>query len=260
MKNSQDKPQKNLIKKGDIFQLGEHTLLCGDSTSKSDVEIILKGKSIRLLLTDPPYGVAYVEGRMDNSKQDHKVIQNDHLQSEDDYRDFSSHWLEALKPYLEAKNSYYIFNSDRMLFSLREGIKSQGFKMSQLLIWVKTGAVIGRLDYNPQHELIAYGWLGTHEPLKGRDKTVLVAPKPLKNDLHPTMKPVSLLRRLVLNSTTRGDTVYDPFLGSGSTLIACEQTKRRCIGIEIEPDYCKVIIDRFEKITGLKAIKLATQL
>ena len=256
MKNSKAKRPQNSVKLGDIFQLSKHLLLCGDSTRSEQVETLLKDSKVKLILTDPPYGVGYVENRPKNSRQIHKIIANDHIQSEEEYKDFTAHWLASVKPYLEAKNSYYIFNSDRMLFSLQSALKGQDFKLSQLLIWVKTGAVIGRLDYNPQHELIVYGWRGMHEPLKDKDKSILVAPKPNKNTLHPTMKPVSLLRRLILNSTTLGAPVYDPFLGSGSTLIACEQTKRKCLGIELDPDYCKVIIERFEKLFGIKAIKL----
>lgn len=256
MKNSQAKRPQNSVKLWDIFQLGEHLLLCGDSTRLEQVETLLKDSKIKLILTDPPYGVGYVENSIKSSKKDHKIIANDHVQSEEEYKDFTQRWLASVKPYLEAKNSYYIFNSDRMLFALKNALDTQGFKLSQLLIWVKTGAVIGRLDYCPQHELIAYGWHKVHEPLKDKDKSVLIAPKPKKNALHPTMKPVSLLRRLILNSTALGATVYDPFLGSGSTLIACEQTKRRCLGVELDPDYCEVIIERFEKITGVKAIKL----
>ncbi|MEK9159827.1 MAG: site-specific DNA-methyltransferase [Patescibacteria group bacterium] len=256
MKNSQAKRPQNSVKLGDIFQLGSHLLLCGDSTRPEQVETLLNNSKVKLILTDPPYGVGYVENRIKSSKKDHKIIANDHIQSEEEYRDFTTHWLASVKPYLETKNAYYVFNSDRMLFGLHGALKGQDFKLSQLLIWVKTGAVLGRLDYNPQHELIVYGWHGIHEPLKDKDKSVLVAPKPKKNALHPTMKPVSLLRRLILNSTALGATVYDPFLGSGSTLIACEQTKRRCLGVELDPDYCQVIIERFEKVAGVKALKL----
>jgi site-specific DNA-methyltransferase (adenine-specific) len=130
-----------------------------------------------------------------------------------------------------------------------------GMKFAQLLIWVKTHAVIGRMDYAPQHELIAYGWFGTHEFLKSKDKSVLVCPRPNKSAMHPTTKPLDLIRRLILNSTRIGDVVYDGFLGSGTTLLACEQTKRVCIGVELDPEYCQTIIFRFEKLTGLKAEK-----
>jgi len=249
MKNSLVKKPGSLIEPGNIYKLGNHILACGDSRDKKLVQRLLQSQKVNLVLTDPPYGVDY-------HSSNHKKIANDQIQNEEVYQEFSESWLKLIKPYLKDKNSYYIFNSDRMVFSLREALISQGFKLSQLLIWVKTGAVIGRLDYCPQHELIAYGWHGKHETPSYKDKSVLIAPKPLKNTLHPTMKPIPLLRRLILNSTKIDEIVYDPFLGSGSTLLACEQTKRRCIGVELDPIYCQVIIDRFEKMTGQKAISL----
>jgi site-specific DNA-methyltransferase (adenine-specific) len=143
-----------------------------------------------------------------------------------------------------------------MIFALKNSLDELNIKLAQLLIWVKNHAVVGRLDYLPQHELIAYGWYGRHSFAHSKDKSVLFYPKPSKSKLHPTMKPIGLLRKLVLNSSKINDLVYDPFLGSGSTLIACEQAKRRCYGIELSPDYCQVIIDRFEKLTGVKAVKV----
>jgi len=143
-----------------------------------------------------------------------------------------------------------------MIFALREGMLTAGFKFSELLVWVKTHSVIGRMDYLPQHELIAYGWYGTHEFLKSKDKSVLVYPKPNKSKLHPTMKPIGLLRNLILNSSRVNDIVFDGFMGSGSTILAAEQTKRKCLGIELDPDYCQVAIDRFEKLTGIKVEKV----
>ena len=112
------------------------------------------------------------------------------------------------------------------------------------------------MDYLPQHELIAYGWFGTHSFERSKDKSVLMYPKPSKSLLHPTMKPIPLLRGLILNSTKLNGIVYDPFGGSGSTLIACEQTKRTCFMVELDPEYCQTIIDQFEKLTGIKAKRL----
>ncbi len=251
MKHLADKNQSSSIKSGDVFQLGDHLLICGNSQDKELIVNLLHEKKVKLILTDPPYGVAYVA-----PTGKHDKIANDQLQSGEDYQKFTEAWLSVVKPYLSPKNAYYIFNSDRMLFSLEDALQSQKFKFSQLLIWVKTGAVIGRLDYCPQHELIAYGWYGTHPPIRDKDKSVLVAPKPKKNTVHPTMKPVSLLRRLILNSTNIGDIIYDPFGGSGSTMMACEQTKRKCVMVELEIKYCQAIIDRFEKLTGVKAVKV----
>lgn len=245
------------IKIGDVFQLGDHRLACGDAKDSALLKRLILDDRISLLLTDPPYGVAYVEGKAKLTKiKSNKKIANDHNQTEEVYRHFMKEWLEVIKPYLAKKNSFYIFNSDKMVFSLRDGIVDAGFRLTQLLVWIKNNVVVGRLHYLPQHELIAYGWFGSHEFYKAKDKSILIYPKPNKSPLHPTMKPVGLLRNLILNSSKIDDYVYDPFGGSGSTLIACEQTKRRCLMVEIDPEYCQVIIDRFEKVSGIKAERI----
>lgn len=243
------------IQNGDIYKLGDHILMCGDATNKEMVDALLRGRSINLILSDPPYGVAYTESK-EGFKQNiakPKEIAGDHIQSEYEYRSFTNTWLSHVKNYMSKKNSVYIFNSDKMLFPLREGMIQAGYKFAQLLIWAKTHAVVGRMDYLPQHELIAYGWCGTHKFHKSKDKSILVYPKPNKNKYHPTMKPIGLLRRMILNSSSVGDTVYDPFGGSGSTLMACEQTKRKCLMIELDTEYCETIITLWEMFTGKKA-------
>ncbi|MEK7638976.1 MAG: site-specific DNA-methyltransferase [Patescibacteria group bacterium] len=248
------KKSSNSIKYGDSFRLGNHLLLCADSRNKDMVAKLVGDQKIKAVVIDPPYGVAVTESKEGfQTLAKNKVIANDHLQSDEEYRKFTSDWIEAVTPHLERKNSFYIFNSDKMVFALREGMVDAGVKFGQLLIWVKTHAVIGRMDYAPQHELIAYGWFGVHEFLKSKDKSVLLCPKPNKSKMHPTTKPLDLIRRLILNSTRIGDVVYDGFLGSGTALLACEQTKRICIGVELDPEYCQTIIDRFEKLTGIKA-------
>ena len=246
------------IEYGDIFKLGDHYLANGDCKDKEIVKKLLGNNRVKILLCDPPYGINVSKAKQSfiQTKTHHKDIIDDHIQSDEEYRKFTKDWLEVVKPYLEVKNSAYIFNSDKMIFALRDGMIDAGFKFAELLVWVKTHAVIGRLDYLPQHELIAYGWHGTHEFMKSKDKSVIVYPKPNKSKLHPTMKPVGLIRNLILNSTRVGDIVFDNFLGSGTTLLACEQTKRKCFAIELDPEYCQVIIDRFEKLTGIEAIKL----
>jgi len=247
----------NSIKTGEIISLGDHLLACGDARDKELIARLIRTKKIKAVIIDPPYGVAVSESKEGfQTLKKNKVIENDHLQSDGEYRAFTRAWISAVIPHLAKKNSFYIFNADKMVFALREGMLDTGLKFCQLLIWVKTHAVIGRMDYAPQHELIAYGWFGAHEFVKAKDKSVIVYPKPNKSPFHPTTKPLGLIRRLVLNSTRIGDTVYDGFLGSGTTLLACEQTKRVCIGIEIDPEYCKTIIARFEKVTGVKAKKI----
>lgn len=239
------------ITHGMILQLGEHTLGCGSSTDKEFVKKVIGDNSIHSIQTDPPYGVAIADLSLNPTT--HKPLANDHLQTDKEYIQFTQSWLEAIKPFLARKNSAYIFNSDKMIFALREAMLLSGFKFSQLLVWVKNQSTMARLDYLPAHELIAYGWFGTHIFHKAQDKSVIYAPKPQKSKYHATMKPISLIRRLMLNSTEVEDTVYDPFLGSGTTLLAAHQTLRKCIGIELEPEYCQVIVDRWEKLSGLKA-------
>ena len=251
------KKSPNSIKLGDVFQLGEHTIACGDSRDIPFVKSVVGKQRIKAVITDPPYGVAVTESKRNfQALKKDKVIANDRIQSDDEYKTFTVGWLGAITPHLEKKNAIYIFNSDRMIFALRDGMKSIGYKFAQLIVWVKTQAVVGRMDYAPMHELIAYGWYGTHEFLKSKDKSVIVHPKPTKSPLHPTTKPVPLIRHLVLNSTRMGDVVYDCFLGSGTCLLACEQTKRTCIGIELDPEYVQTAITRWEKLSGLTATKL----
>lgn len=245
---------KNSIKQGDIFRLGNHLLLCGDSRDKELLAKLVSTQRIKAIITDPPYGVAVTESKRDfQTLAKDKVIANDHLQTDSEYQTFTHEWLSVITPHLDKKNAVYIFNADKMVFALREGMQDAGLKFAQLLVWVKTHAVVGRLDYAPMHELIAYGWYGTHEFVKAKDKSVLCYPKPNKSTMHPTTKPIPLIRHLILNSTRVGDIVFDGFLGAGTTLIACEQTKRVCVGVELDPEYCQTIIDRFEKLTSTKA-------
>lgn len=246
------KPNKS-IKRGDIIQLGIHRLLFGDSRDVDKVKELIGNDKVNLILTDPPYGVDYIASKESFSQNlgKPKEIANDQIQSEADYIKFTEDWLKAVLPYSAKKNSIYIFNSDKMIFALRQAIENVGIYFSQLLIWVKSNSVVGRLDYLPMHELIAYGWFGTHSFKKSKDKSILFCPKPNKSKLHPTMKPVSLLRRLILNSTNINDVIYDPFGGSGSTLIAAEMTKRQCLMVETDEEYCQTIIKRYYLIENM---------
>ncbi len=251
------KKSPNSIKAGDIFLLGIHVIACGDSKDKEFVARVVGKHKIKAVISDPPYGVAVAESKQSfKALLKDKKIENDHLQSDEEYKKFTEDWLGAVTPHLERKNAIYIFNSDKMIFALRDGMKSIGCKFAQLIVWVKTQAVVGRMDYAPMHELIAYGWYGAHEFLKSKDKSVIVHPKPAKSPLHPTTKPVPLIRHLILNSTRIGDVVYDCFLGSGTALLASEQTKRICIGIELDPEYVQTAIDRWEKLSKLTAKKI----
>lgn len=254
MRTTPETKPKRLIKNGDIIRLGDHVLGCGDSKDAEFVSKVVGTRKIASVNIDPPYGVGLVESKRGFSTPlKNKVIEADHLQSDAEYEAFSRAWMSAIKPHLAPKNAWYIFNSDKMVFALRNAMLAEGLKFAQLLIWLKTSAVVGRLDYAPQHELIVYGWYGTHVFLKPKDKSVIVCPKPNRSPYHPSTKPKSLIRRLILNSTRVGDVVYDGFLGSGTCLLACEETKRVCVGIEIDAEYCETVISRWEKQTGKTA-------
>jgi len=246
------------MKTGDIIQLGNHRLAIGDSTDRDLVARLMDGKKARIICTDPPYGVDYVASKKDLvaiGKKDSVDIANDQFQSDDQYVDFTYAWLKAVAPHMESYNSYYIFNSDLMYSALREGILKAGYKYSQMIIWVKNTVVIGRKDYLPQHELIAYGWLKRHKFLRSKGKSVIFHPKPAKSKLHPTMKPVGLLRKLIENSSSTKEIVYEPFMGSGSTLIACDHLGRYCYGVEMDLDYAKTIVARWEKLHEKENLK-----
>ena len=257
MKNSQAPKPKKSIKYEDIFRLGDHVLACGDARDVALVDRLVGKAKVKLVCSDPPYGVQVVELKAGFSQMKvNKKILNDDITSESQYTQFTKDWLVPIVPHLARKNAAYIFNSDQMLFALREGMERAGLKFSQLLIWIKNHAVVGRKDYLPAHELIAYGWYGTHQFHKAKDRSVLFCPKPNRSPLHPTQKPIALLRRLILNSTAINEIVYDGFAGSGSTGIACEQTKRCSIMIEQDETYCQTIIDRFERLFGIMAERI----
>ncbi len=248
-----------IIQQGDIYKLGEHIIGCGDSLDAGFVSKVTGDKKIRAIISDPPYGVAYVEGKRDFNKlgvDTNKVIIGDQLQTDEAYSLFNRTWLEAVKPHLESYNACYIFNGDMMFPALRVGMKEAGFYYSQMIIWIKNHSVLGRKDYLPMFELIAYGWYGRHKMERSKAKSVIFHPKPNKSKLHPTQKPVGLLRKLIPNSTKINEYIYDPFLGSGSTTIACEHLGRRCIGIDIDGEYVATAITRWEKLTGKKAEKI----
>ncbi len=244
-----------------LWRLGRHRLLQGDATKREDLERLFGSDKATLVLTDPPYGVDYVDGKREfldaiNQGGTQKFIPIKGDSGADDYHRFSQDWLSAAKPFLAPKNAFYIFNGDTKLRELLNALHDTGYTKSGLLIWLKDRFVVGRKDYHPQHELIVYGWHGTHAFYGSRDKTALFYPKPRKNALHPTMKPPALLRRLLYHSTRPNDIVLDPFAGSGSTLIACEHLGRSCYALELEEAYCEAIIARWEKLTGEKAEKV----
>lgn len=249
------------IKEGDIYELGKHRIACGDALDRELVDKLVGGAEIRCVLTDPPYGVDYVAGKQyltayGKFNEDHIDIKSDGKQSPEEYKNFSLVWIKNIIPKLASYNAFYIFNSDLLYCALKAAMEEAGVYHSQMLVWVKSQAFPGRKDYLPMHEVIAYGWHGRHKAERGKGHSVFFHPKPARSRLHPTQKPVGLLRKMIFNSTQVGQGVYDPFLGSGSTLIACEHTNRVLYGIEKDHNYVKTIIARWEKLTGKKAKKI----
>ncbi len=239
------------LKQGQIWKLGTNYLVFGDATDLLLVEKVLKDKVINTVLTDPPYGISYAESKKGFAELSNKKdIENDNITNENDYVIFVKKFLSPIIPFLCAKNNIYIFNCDKMLFAVKQALDELNIHFSQLLIWVKNKAVIGRKDYLPQHELIISGWYKTHKWRGCKDKSVFFYPKPQKSTMHPTVKPIQLIANIILNTTDINDIVYDPFLGSGTTLIACEKTHRACIGFEIDKDYCSLILNRWSNLTG----------
>lgn len=259
-----DKPENPKSKMGEIYHLGNHRIMCGDCTIQDHITKLFQGKTADQTITDPPYGVNYTETKEDylselvNHKNTHKGIKvkkeilNDSL---DDYSDFFKSFLEII-PFSDYC-TFYIFMSGQQLHTLREAIDKSGLVWSDYLIWVKNQFVLGRKDYKARHEFIVYGWKNHHRFYGGNSaSSVLEYDKPLVNDLHPTMKPVDLVAHLIKDGSKPGMIVYDAFLGSGTTLIAAEQTGRTCYGMEKDPGYVDVVIERWQNMTGKKAKKL----
>jgi len=211
-----------------------------------------------MVFSDPPYGVDYSEKNtfLNSISPGNRIqtpIENDNIE---DYVKFFTGFLQILP--LKEENSIYLTISGQKLLELLQSARASDIKMSQLLVWVKNNHVLGRQDYSNKHEMIFYGWKGKHKFYGQFDTTVWNFDKPLSSSLHPTMKPIELIKKALINSSQEGMNVYDGFGGSGSTLIACEQTKRKCFMMEIDPFYCSVIIERWETLTQQKAIKLNT--
>lgn len=241
---------------GDIYQLGNHKLICADCTDKRSIDNLFEDKRCDMLLTDPPYGVEYGEknaslNRMDGGHRIETPYLNDELDR--DYQEFFSNFLKLVP--LADYNTVYVAMSDQTLLKLSQALIASGIKISQYLIWVKNNHVLSRTDYAYRHEFIVYGWKDKHKFYGDFSTTVLEYDKPLVNDLHPTMKPLALIAKLIKDGSQADMLVYDPFLGSGSTLIACEQTGRRCYGVEIDPHYCDVVVKRWEAYTNQKAVR-----
>lgn len=241
-------PSEPKSQEGDLYELIssqkgiKHFVLCGDSTKSESYQKILSGEKFNLIVTDPPYNVNYEGGTKDKLK-----IQNDNM-SNDEFYSFLYLFYQECFINSELGAPIYVFHADSEGSNFRSALKSSGFKLSQCLIWVKNSIVLGRQDYHWKHEPILYGWKeGTAHPWYSdrKQSTILEFDKPTRNGEHPTMKPLDIISYLIKNSSKQKDIVGDSFLGSGSTLIACEMTWRQCRGIELDPRFADVIVRRW---------------
>lgn len=276
-------PSEPKAQRGDIYLLGSHRLMCGDSTSFEDVERLMDGAQADLLLTDPPYNVAY-EGGTDEAL----TILNDDM-SDSAFRQFLRDVFSTADSVLKPGGAFYIWHADSEGYNFRGACRDIGWTVKQCLIWNKNIFVMGRQDYHWKHEPCLYGWkdgaahyfiddrtlstiIEDENELKKMTKselldyilkmqevtatTIINELKPQRNGIHPTMKPLKLFERMVRNSSRRGEVVLDLFCGGGTTLMVCEQLKRKCCAMELDPRYVDATVQRWESYTGKKALKI----
>lgn len=238
-------PVNPYSKKGDVFILGKHRLMCGDSTIKEDVDKLTDGKLADMIFTDPPYNVDYEGGVDDNGSK--MKIQND-KQSDADFKEFLQKAFDNMALHCKNGGSIYCCHADTEGLNFRTAFINAGFKLAECLIWVKNSLVLGRQDYHWRHEPILYGWKegAGHYFIDDRSQdTIWEYNKPKVNDLHPTMKPLELVGRAIKNSSKKGELVLDLFGGSGSTMIASEQIDRSAMLMELDEKYVDVIVKRY---------------
>ena len=243
-------PEEPRTRPGDIWVMGKHRLLCGDSTSVSDLEKLTDGQLVDMWLTDPPYNVAY-EGKT----KDTLKIKNDEM-GDDQFRQFLRNAYTAADMAMKPGAVFYIWHADSEGYNFRGAAQDAGWKVRQCLIWKKSSMVLSRQDYHWKHEPCLYGWKEGAGHLWAADRkqtTILEFERPTKNGDHPTMKPVALFEYQLLNNTKGGDQVLDSFAGSGTTLIAAEKNARVARLIELDPKYCDVIVKRWQSFTGRSA-------
>lgn len=262
-----------VAKSGQIWLLGKHRLMCGDSTTNA-VERLFEGKKADLYISDPPYNVA-----VENSQG--MTIQNDDM-GDSEFREFLTKAFYQVEKVLKPGGAFYVWHADTEGLNFRHALAVNNLTLKQNLIWVKNQFIMGRQDYQWQHEPCLYGWkegashyftrnrkqssviddatplemLTKEELLELIQPTILRYDKPLKNTDHPTMKPIGLIERLVRNSSRKNELVFDSFGGSGTTLLACEKLDRECYMVEYDPKYVDVIIERWQQLTGEKAVLL----
>lgn len=233
------------VERGDIWTVGRHRLMCGDATSADDVSVLMDGKKANLIVTDPPYGVSF-------KSSDGLTIQNDSMKDGEFYT-FLYNSFQNMAAHLESGGSAYVFHADTEGLNFRKAFIDAGFHLAGVCIWVKNSLVLGRSDYQWQHEPVLYGFLknGKHRWYSDRKQTTIWNyDKPKRNKNHPTSKPLDLLGYPICNSSQENAIVLDTFGGSGSTMMACEQTNRICFMMELDEKYASVILRRYVEDTG----------
>ena len=239
-----------ISKQGDIWHLGKHRVICGDSTKPETYQLLLGDKKANLIVTDPPYNV--------NVEETAGKIKNDDM-SDADFYQFLFNMFVNIEQSMEDDASIYVFHADTEGLNFRRAFKDAGFYLSGCCIWKKNALVLGRSPYQWQHEPVLYGWKqkGKHQWFSDRKQTTIWEyDRPKSSKEHPTMKPVQLMAYPIQNSSMRGTLVLDPFLGSGSTLIAADQTGRICYGIELDEKFVDVIVKRYMEATENTEVKL----
>lgn len=237
--------QAAFVETGDVWIVGKHRLVCGDATSKEDVAKLMDGKKANMLLTDPPYGVSF-------KSSSGLTIKNDSMKNEEFYN-FLKASFDAVVEHMEKGGVGYVFHADTEGLNFRKAFVDAGFHLAGCCIWVKDSLVLGRSDYQWQHEPVLYGFLqnGSHPWFSDRKQTTIWNfKKPKRNENHPTSKPLDLLGYPIGNSTQENAIVVDTFGGSGSTMMACEQLNRVCYMMELDPKYASVILRRYVEDTG----------
>lgn len=240
---------------GDLWLLGNHRVLCGDSTNEENIKKLFDGQKADMMFTDPPYNVDY--GGTDHPTWKRRSIQNDNM-SDAQFVEFIENYLIAAKPYIKQGAPSYICYGERNSIQFLTAFKNAGLHHSSNIIWKKDSLVLGRSDYHYIHEPIFYGWFEGQKHIYYGDRkqqSVWEIKRPKRSDLHPTMKPIELIDKALMNSSKNEDIIYEPFGGSGSTLISAEKNNRICYAIELDPKYCDTIIQRWEDFTGNKATK-----
>ncbi|MCD7937861.1 MAG: DNA modification methylase [Tannerellaceae bacterium] len=238
---------------GDVWLLGKNRLMCGDCRSNDDVRLLMNGKLAHTSVTDPPYNVDY-----EGATKEELKIDNDSMEREL-FGTFLHQVFKVMFDWLHPGSANYIFHADSEGENFRKAYREAGFKLAQCLIWVKNQLVMGRQDYQWQHEPILYGWKpgAAHRWYSDRKQTTLLHyDKPQRNAIHPTMKPIALMAYPIQNSTEPGQIVIDFFSGSGSTLMACQQIDRICHAMEIDPRYIQATVERFRNMFSKQPIRL----